>query len=372
MSLQGSSMAANLFKQSTAKLAQTTRFFINLNKPRAFYLGWVGFGNLGDEALFQAIRHLLGDQVALFVPKYAGRRFKSLLPQFRLDLMMLGGGTLIGKEFELPRIAAALDLYPTAKFVTFGAGVIDRNLWESFGVETNIAAWDTLLARADMLTVRGPLSLQHLQEWEIQSEAQVIGDPALWWGRDKIRPKSLSKRIGINLGPSKGRIFGQDEQAVAAFGARLLRRLANAGWHITAFPMIREDVDYLQRVIKESGISGVQMHTDFHNLPHTMNRLEQQDIFLGEKLHSVVLANCVYTPAVMLAYRTKGLDYMCSMDQEWLAFRTDDLELDRVYESLMNMYDEIDANQARLHQRIHHWKTELNRTANRIVELVNA
>jgi len=319
---------------------------------RAIYIGFLGHGNLGDEVLYHAIQGIFAGKFVLHAPESI-EHFIGRVDQYRpISAVFLGGGTLIGRsDGYLFRLRAALKALPTLKAVVFGTGVVDVDLWRSFGVEKDTAAWCAILERCDFLSVRGPLSKAHLQSWGFTKPIHVIGDPAMWYALPQVLPKSGEKRIGINLGPSKGYIYGRDEQRVLEFGAQLLRRLDREGWNITLFPTTAADVAYLQQAANDAGITA-QLHRAFLDRDKTLKAMRRQDVFIGEKLHSVVLANCAYTPAVMLEYRTKCRDYMQLTDQESLTFRTDRLNLDEIYEALETLYGDVSYHQQHLYHQI--------------------
>lgn len=345
--------------------------FVLTTRVRARYVGCVGHGNLGDEALYSAIKKLFAGCVSFRTTMEEGRILK-LLPRRRLyRAVFLGGGTLVKGPGFLQPLRDALRASPQAKIVVFGTGVEDADLWETFGWPTDKDAWCEVLQRSDYLAVRGPLSRMYLRSWGLSKEIHVIGDPTIWFARKGIHPKRRSKRVGVNLGPSRGNIHGQDEGYVLAFGAELLRRLRDTGWQISLFPVVRDDVEYLREAVKIAGIGSLPMHELFLDLAATMDALEQQDVFVGEKLHSVILANCVYTPAIMLEYRTKCRDFMLSIDREDWCYRTDDLDADMVFGRLCELYENLDEHQMHIFTQMQRWKVALRAAADRVNAIVS-
>jgi len=343
------------------------------NMAKALYVGWAGHGNLGDEALFHAISDLFSARYCFLPSVYANRRTVKHFPgDTDLEMVLLGGGTLIGRsQSYLNAVNGALASHTAANFIVFGTGVVDADMWEGFGQTTDRKAWAALADRSDYLSVRGPLSKKHLESWGVQREIKIIGDPALWYARDTARAKEQRQRLGLNFGPSKGKIHGQDEKAVLNFAAHLLQRAYRDGWQITLFPMIEIDLEYMLEAVAVAGIPIPTIHRAFLDCVDVLNALELQDVFIGEKLHSVILANCVYTPAIMLEYRTKCRDYMLSTGQEDLNFRTDRLDIDEVYHTLTLLYDNLKTYQARLSVQIQHWKSQLLEAASEVVSLVS-
>jgi len=348
-------MAISMSKVSICELVR---------KIRARYIGWVGRGNLGDEALYKAIGELFYDHLSF----YAADEYRRHLD---VQAVFLGGGTLIkSRAKSLKRLEKELGLHPQAKFIVFGTGVGDATMWEKFGYPIDIEWCRKMLEQAAYLAVRGPLSKKHLEDWGVKKEIHVIGDPAIWFAGDVIISKQKSKRIGVNLGPSRGLIHGQNEMYVLECATRLLRRLNDEGWQITIFPMIQDDVEYLNQAIQMAGISKVAIHKQFHDLSATLDMLEEQDVFIGEKLHSVILAHCVYTPAIMLEYRTKCRDYMLSMDLEEWTYRTDNLDADLIVKRLYQLYENSEQHQQHLFLQMQRWKNTLRVATDQVKTII--
>lgn len=357
--------------QAAKSLPEDIRLLLT-SKHRARYIGYVGFGNLGDEAVCRAIRILFADQVEFHTGMQVGPILNLLGSRVNLGSVFLGGGTLIkGPSMHMKRVNAFLDKYPHSKFIVFGTGVGDADLWESLGFPTDKDNWCRLLDLGAYLAVRGPISKEFLQNWGVSREVRVIGDPCILFARDSVVPKGRTKRIGINLGPSNGLIIGRNERYVLEFGSRLLRLLTAQGWHVTLFPVTQADTYYMREAAKMAGIAQPAIHTGFQNLDATLSAMERQDVFLGEKLHSVILASCVYTPAIMLEYRTKCRDFMKSIGREEWTYRTDNLDIDLIYGRLSELYDGVDEHQSHIFDRMQHWKAVLHLAAAEVKRILH-
>lgn len=340
--------------------------------PRVAYVGWPGGGNLGDHVIFEGIRELFRQRLSFFTSNWFPSKVAKAKRYVDIRAVFLGGGTLIGWGAYREAATRLLDAFPSARFIVFGTGVKDALLWREFGVDINIPAWREVLRRSDSLSVRGPLSKMFLQDWGVAQHIQVIGDPAIWLARDRVVEKQRRKRIAINLGPSKGRIYGQDEESVLRVGAELLRKLSQDRWQITLFPVYRDDVAYLAEAAKRAGLPQLRLHTDFLNIPGTLAMLREQDVLIGEKLHSVVLAHCVYTPALMLAYRTKCLDYMESVGcREW-AFQTNELDSDLIIDRLRELYAQVNSCQHFLLEQLQIRKGQLQEASRTVCALLES
>ncbi len=360
-------------KRETAELAswkEITKYISN-NGRRAYYVGWIGRGNLGDELLYNAFKEMFSDSVYFYAKKNESRIGDIISRIFMPNVVFLGGGTLIGFDVYLNNIRKAIKANPGAKYIIFGTGVEDVELWKLFNYDLDIDPWRLNIEKADYVSVRGPISKSDLHKWGIKREVPVIGDPAIWFSRSKIMPKKRMKLIGINFGPSRGNIYGQDEKEVLAFCAALLSLLKERGWNIKLFPMITDDVEYLREAVRMAGIGCIPMHTSFLDINGTMNALEEQDVFIGEKLHSVVLASCVYTPAIMLAYRTKCIDFMQSINRNDWCYKTDQLDCNLIYERLVDLYENAAFHQTCIFDAMQKRKASITAAVNHVNSIIH-
>lgn len=341
-------------------------------RTRAQYIGCLDIDNLGDVAVFLAIQDIFAHDVAFATRRVPQKLSNAIGDYINPHAIFLGGGTLIKKSRKyLKQMNDSKRLYPEAKTIIFGTGVGDIDMWNQFGIPTDVSGWCEALEQADYVSVRGPISQAHLKKWGLKREVPAIGDPAVWFARDRITPKRRQMRIGLNLGSTRGQLHGQDDNRVLEFGANFLKKLDTDGWEITLFPVIESDVTFLKQVVEQAGIDMPPMHMDFLNVAATVAALEQQDVFVGEKLHSVILANCAYTPAIMLEYRTKCRDYMQSVDQlEWNV-RTDALDTDQIYEKVRALYDDLNGHQARLYTTLQAQKADLRQAAQEVITILN-
>jgi len=94
---------------------------------KAKYIGWVGHGNLGDEALLYSIRKLFWNQAVLKEPSFANIIKESVFGTEFFDFAMIGGGTLIGAEY----IKELKKNRPNIPIVFFGTGVQNPTFWRT-------------------------------------------------------------------------------------------------------------------------------------------------------------------------------------------------------------------------------------------------
>src|SRR5687768_10232764 len=86
------------------------------------YIGWLGYDNLGDEALYEAMLALFaGHRVLPYKNTKETRCLENLFRKRLYKAVCLGGGTLINTRLSLIELRTAQERYK--KTFTFGSGV---------------------------------------------------------------------------------------------------------------------------------------------------------------------------------------------------------------------------------------------------------
>lgn len=312
------------------KLSSYIRYFNPISK-KIGYMGWLGFKNLGDEALFEAVTELMNPIATVQVLKFyrKGKFIEKLAERFCYDAVMLGGGTLINSAGYLDKL-----LYFQKKgFKTFvfGAGVLDPVFYSRFDEYPNVMyRWVDCLNSCDFVGVRGPLSKEILSKYGYH-DAVICGDPVFYFAEDHIPKKRRGKTIGINVGTTwHGRyLYGGSDEKVIKFTKKLATVLIELGYDIMLFPVFQDDIEVTKEVLQVSP-GNISMVVNHHDLHAYMKSLDEVDIFIGEKLHSVIIALCKYIPSIMLAYRPKCLDLMESIGSGKFAVKTNKLDIDNI------------------------------------------
>ncbi|MBT9314750.1 polysaccharide pyruvyl transferase family protein [Leptothoe spongobia] len=335
---------------NTQPILEDLEYIRQYGKVSTRYVGLVGRGNLGDEILAKVIYSHFNHRLRLYSPMQMGPLMPYAEKLLGYKAYFLGGGTLIKQVSEhLKRIRKLQAKYPNSKFIVFGTGVGDIAMWERFGIKTNIQPWKEILNRSDFLGVRGPISKQYLDSWDLDKPVKVIGDGAILLARNYITPKKINRSIGLNLGSlliRDGKFHGGDEKAVYNFYIKLLHYLKSENFKVTFFPMKAVEVEKITLIAREADLSEFQIYPAFKKpIEDTIANLEAQDIFIGERLHSSIFATCAYTPTIMLEYRTKCLDFMASIHCEDWNIRTDKLELDTVVGHIKYFHNNMEKHQ---------------------------
>ncbi len=292
--------------------------------PVAYLGGWLGKKNLGDEALFSAYRALFPE--INFVPFDGGRVSQHVvryLPHLKSGI--LGGGTLIGQKpiwLEIPN--AFLNLH--SRLDVFGTGVEEPLFWNG---ESTLDKWKILLERCGYIGVRGPRSAELLSEIGI-SNVEVVGDPVLTFAVKDVNLDFVPNSVGLNIGTSDGNVWG-NEPRICDEMAKFATIARKAGWKVEWFVVWPKDLEITLKAARASG-TYEHIHTIFEDHEQFIEKARMLNAFIGMKLHATVLATCALTPSIMLEYRPKCRDYMDSIGQGHLTFKTSEFNAGELWE----------------------------------------
>jgi polysaccharide pyruvyl transferase WcaK-like protein len=325
-------------------------------KKKAYYIGWHGNNNLGDEVLLGALKELFGKKIAFYEKKRIGKGVKYIYNS-SFEYILLGGGTLIngGEEYLNQFTGIASE-----QKIVFGTGVDDPQFWSKIpNAYDTINEWVKALNRSDYIGVRGPLSNKLLKEWGVVKDIKTVGDPALFYLRPQISRKRKNKVLGINIGSMSGHLWGGNDNEFLADLTRALKILGNKGWSFKFFPVFCYDIDFIFKAMDMLNGYPVDYVKNYMDINTFMNDLKHVDIFIGEKLHSVILAMCTHTPSIMLEYRPKCRDFMMSIGMENLTVRTDQIIEDQIVDLVETLYENIEFEQEIIHERCTSIKEDL-------------
>jgi polysaccharide pyruvyl transferase WcaK-like protein len=313
------------------------------------YFGWTGLQNLGDEALYEAVRSALSPVIVYNHPRFYGKGkvIQDYLEDHVYSAMLLGAGTLINSVdylTELRRLQAK-----KIRMFVFGAGVLEPNFQKEVAHAPNcLEGWVSVLNECEYVSVRGPISKKILDDYGYQN-AVISGDPAVYFAKEEIESKRGDKLIGINVGTTaKGRsLWGGSDEKVATFVTKLCRVLLEKKYRVRLFSVWEGDRQCIERIARE--LSG-SVEVEYIHVSHEkyMNKLQDVDIFIGEKLHSVILALCTYTPSIMISYAPKCEDFMTSIGFMDYSIRTNQLGI----EVVLNMIERIEKDVGGFQQKL--------------------
>jgi polysaccharide pyruvyl transferase WcaK-like protein len=302
--------------------------------PVVGYLGWHGRGNLGDDAIYDAVRAQLQGATFVDLPRFPNERMRAtatgLNRSLRHGVQMLGGGTLVGTRYFRRLAKRGLTLTKANGSFAIGVGVedpvFDRRQYGSDADE--LRRWVPLLSEFRTVTVRGPRSAELLSEAGLNVE--VSGDPALLLPRpDVVAEDGL---IGLNLGFGDDDLWGQDPTMVAHEMSLAVTQLSSQGHRFVGILMNRADERWTRLAL--NGIAAdIVMPADARAATRELARCS---VAIVSRLHAGILAAISGTPVVSLEYLPKCRDFARSIGDERSLIRTDKLRSAAVVDRVGN------------------------------------
>jgi len=296
-------------------------------KRRINYVGWLGYKNLGDEALYKVIQEIFSSY--RLVPVEIGDGDHSIFS----PITLIGGSTGIPEWYEWLR--------PTRYNYVFGAGVKDPVFFGYnyiFREQMKVKIMFDKLSIFRYIGVRGNISKALLLKCGIDSE--VIGDPCL-----SLRPTDLKKkdeaRIAISVG-SDGILWGMDEGRLFHEIAKVCRELKREGYEPILVPFWEKNVLPVKKLASEEKID---YFDDWFNIKSTLNLIASSKIFIGQKMHSLVFSAAAGTPFISLEYQPKCYDFTQSVGFEKYNVKTDVASEERIMNlcaDLLENYEEME------------------------------
>lgn len=279
----------------------------------ARYVGWVGYDNLGDEAMLEAARRLLPwAQVEVSgTPRH---------------LLVLGGGTLINRSTYLGWLAERDS--PRVERAVLGTGVASPAYW---GVTEPVEGWLRWLSTCAYVGVRGPHSEATLRQWGYDGELEVCGDPALMFEPgDETRSDDL---IVVSPAWTSGELWGGSDERVMEVLAESVRTWLREGRQVAFLSCNPADDRPIFETMRAAGHPELDYLAGYRDIDASLELLTRAGLVVGERLHAIVLAAAMGTPFVALEYRPKLADFAASVGAEEAVIRTDSLSTSRIAEA---------------------------------------
>lgn len=332
------------------------------------YIGWVGYLNLGDEAMFDLCRSRFpsirwsrlenisyGPQVTHFAKQEhpvrhlaevitseisTQRRLRSLVVKAihkaalrsGREVGLCGGGTYINRN------TSALENYFSVRdrtgspVPTFGTGVIDPEFWSTHekGWVDRRKDWVSVLSELPVVGVRGPLSKALLDDAGARNVV-VCGDPAVsfhapYAGKPRSRRAGTSLRVGINAGDCSGQLWGGRLEDVQESFAELAHWLRQSGHEIEIIPVWQKDVGACLDLARRAGLDRSVVSPICYRHEAFLSRVEKLDLLVALKLHAGILAAAANVPFVAIEYQPKFRDFASSIGWKDFIIRTDQLK----------------------------------------------
>ena len=305
------------------------------------YIGFTWGRNVGDQCAHRGVELALGRRLAP-VPRThtAHRVVRRRLHPTRRGLLVLGGGTLIGRAGWIERVAGMTELLQPAARVVFGTGVecaVDGRPSELSNANEQ-EAWTRWLSGANVVAVRGHHSAAMLESWGIPSI--VVGDPAFYL-RSISPPLPQAARADVavmSISTHEAAWGGQPADKLAVY-ADLCHYLFERGIRVQLLVMDPKDLEPSLRLreLVPSGMLTVRNANGRLDLAIAAIRTSQ--LAIGARLHLSILAAALATPCVQFAYRPKSYDAMSVLAHELPTIRNDLVDTPSVLSCVAGVLD---------------------------------
>lgn len=305
------------------------------------YLGWHGLGNLGDDAIYDAVRGQLRGATFVDLPRLPHQLIYATVTaamglnrSLRRSSQVVGGGTLVGRSQWRLLVNRGLALTKDNASYAIGVGVEDpafggRNSGSGRG---ELTRWAPILSKFRTVSVRGPRSAELLSD--IGLDVEVSGDPALLLPRPAVTAEDGV--IGVNLGFGDD-LWGHDPTQLADEIAGAVKQLSSHGYRFVGILMNPEDRRWTEMALR--GIPEAEMVLPA-NPDAAARELARCSVAIVTRLHASVLASLSDTPVVSLEYQPKCRDFALAIDDERSLVRTDEVSsgavVDRVFDAIGN------------------------------------
>jgi polysaccharide pyruvyl transferase WcaK-like protein len=198
----------------------------------------------------------------------------------------------------------------------------------------------------------------------------VVGDPVLALADPPdLGPRHEEGQLGLNLAKPDG-MWGGDPELVLQKVTAFAQRLADAGWRTRVVPFHVRDLDFARRACEEIG-SSASLFTKLADHNRLFDTIRGCDVFVGLKLHSVVVASSLYVPSVMLEYRPKCRDFQRSLGREEFTMRTDAIDTNRLTEWVFDLAKNRSWHSAAILKAVQSLRSRLHSSARAVDELLS-
>ncbi len=270
----------------------------------------------------------------------------------KFDLLIIGGGGLLmdfyRREAHLYSTYALMAKNCSIPYIIYGCGA---------GPLDTISG--KLMIRmmchfAENVSVRDPQSKQLLERLGVKKPVEVIGDPAFTLHRPKPAYAESPKKIGISAVPMYNANYWPSgdvekyDSYVTSMAANLDRLVENKNIEITFFA-----TKYPQDVTVTKDIQKKMLHAkkttiiDQNLKPNALiDVTSKQDLIIGTRLHSLILATDSATPIIAISYHRKVSDFMKLIGQEERCCSIE--EITNESDILLKIYNAMEADWQRI------------------------
>lgn len=350
-----------------AQRVKNLREVIPLIAPRQNRLAYIGANdltNLGDRGMLDVHRQLLPDHSVVRFPAGTRNRllhmYETIFRRPPVQAVLLGGGTLVGRDAYLRRLRGFEEAFPGLPRFTLGVGVEDPSFGHGRTDWDQMRRWAQLLERFEVVSVRGPRSKDILEE--VGVESSVIGDPALMLGPPAPAPAEEGL-VGLNAGIVSD-LWGDDPDLVLSALAEFGRAMASRGRRVRVFTTWGADLHICRALVSQIGAAAELVIPE--SPAALLDSVKTCEVVVGVKLHAVVFASAAYVPTVMIDYRPKCSDFHESIGMGNYTVRTDQVSAGWLCDAVDDLVLQRDQRVTEIKDRVGRLRSRFEFTAGRV------
>ncbi|WP_432694415.1 polysaccharide pyruvyl transferase family protein (plasmid) [Priestia aryabhattai] len=320
---------------------------------KVLYIGWIGFGNLGDDLLWNIFKNLskqyLDEKQIKIIPSFSGIDINKVEDY---DTIVLGGGSLLTPRY-IHILYKSLEI--GKKIIIWGSG-IDRikkqkldnilsgslpSLEQEFIIE-DATILKNVFSGASFAGVRGPLTQKALELLGVsKDDIQVIGDPGLLLKPvDKVNIEKKEKLIGLNWGTTYKQLYGNSEIGLENKLVIVSKKLIEQGYKILIYTVWSNDLRACQRLFnKINDAQNVTFDKKLYTEQELISILSSCNLTINFKLHPNLLSLAANVPSIALGYRFKVFDLAYLLGLESYALSTDSPKLEEEILKRVNLIE---------------------------------
>jgi polysaccharide pyruvyl transferase CsaB len=320
--------------------------------------GYLGAGNLGDDAVMLGLVHGLGgagysvtvlsgapeETHRLYgfpsVPRRDNKAIEAAI--IRCDALVFPGGSIFQDASSMMSPTYYSGLVETAKkhgkkVVLVGQGIGPLKGFIGKGASKKA------LNMADGITVRDPSALQALKDLGVTKPARVAADSAFLLPMPRLSEEAgygMGGMRAVALAPRPVKEKGRD---IAGLFGELCKLLYQSGTMPTLLPMDRhEDIPLIDAISKAQGGKVPDLRKIVTPM-EVQQRIARMDCVLAMRLHAGILAATVGVPPLMVSYDPKVTAFSKLLDLG-PALPLEGLTAPRLLDAFMNFLKAKDRN----------------------------
>ncbi|WP_431029148.1 polysaccharide pyruvyl transferase family protein [Lysinibacillus sp. LZ02] len=263
-----------------------------------------------------------------------------------LDLLIIGGGGILmdfyRREAHLFSTYAFMAKNSKTPYIIYGCGA---GPLDTFSGKFMIRL---MCSYAQNISVRDFESKQLLHEIGVKKNIDVIGDPAFTLYRPKQQYADKPKKVGLSAVPMYNANYWPSgdvekyESYVTSMATNLDELIKHKNVDITFFATkypqdvtVTKDIQQKMRYAEKTTIIDRNLKPDA-----LIDVASQQDVVIGTRLHSLILATDSATPIIAISYHRKVQDFMKLINKEERCCSIEDIT--NKPNQLLQMYEAVE------------------------------